>query len=79
MLATQKSQDQLHHDANAILTGIHDVFPPDKDDKEYVISLNKNLKKEYVWETIKNVLGLNLIENLESISYGSMRNAVQIF
>ena len=26
-------QDQLHHVSNAIMTGIHDVFTPDKDDK----------------------------------------------
>ena len=33
LLAIPKIQDQLHHVANAIITGIHDVFPPDKDDK----------------------------------------------
>ena len=38
------------------MTGIHDVFPPDKDDKEDSISLKKILKKEYVWEAIQNVL-----------------------
>ena len=27
VLAIPKSQDQLHHIANAIMTGIHDVFP----------------------------------------------------
>ena len=31
-LSIPRSQDQLHHVANAIMTGIHDVFPPDKDD-----------------------------------------------
>ena len=56
VLAIPKIQDQLHHVANAIMTGIHDVFPPDKDDKEDAISLKKILKKEAVWETIKNVL-----------------------
>ena len=56
-LAIPKSQDQLHHVANAIMTGIHDFFSPDKDDKEYAISLKKILKKEAAWETIKNVLG----------------------
>ena len=38
VLAIPKIQDQLHHVANAIMTGIHDVFPPDKDDKQYAIS-----------------------------------------
>ena len=38
------------------MTGIHDVFPPYKDDKEDAISLKKILKKESAWATIKNVL-----------------------
>ena len=33
VLAIPKIQYQLHHVANAIITGIHDVFPLDKDDK----------------------------------------------
>ena len=32
-LAIPKCQDKLHHVTNAIMTGIHDVFPPDKNDK----------------------------------------------
>ena len=57
MLAIPKIQDQLHHVADAILTGVHDVFPPDKYDKEDAISIKKIIKKEDVWATIKNVLG----------------------
>ena len=45
------------------MTGIHDVFPPDKDDKEDAISLKKILKKESAWETIKNVLGFEFDGN----------------
>ena len=37
VLAIPKIQDQLHHVANAIMKGIHDVFSPDKDDKEDAI------------------------------------------
>ena len=55
-LAIPKIRDQLYHVANAIMTGIHYVFPPDKDDKKVAISLKNNLKKEAAWETIKNVL-----------------------
>ena len=33
MLAIPRSQYQLNHVANAIMTGIRDVFPSDKDDK----------------------------------------------
>ena len=43
VLAIPKIQDQLHRVANTIVTGIHDVFLPDKDDKEYSISHNKIL------------------------------------
>ena len=45
-LAIPRIQDQLHHVANTIMKGIHDVFPPDKDDKEDAIYLKKILKKE---------------------------------
>ena len=38
------------------MTGIHDVFPPDKYDKEDAIYLKKILKKEAAWAIIKNVL-----------------------
>ena len=48
VLAIPKIQDQLHHVANAIMTGIHDLFPPDKDDKEYAISL-KNISKKGIF------------------------------
>ena len=56
-LAILKSQDQLNPVANAIMTGIHDVFLPDKDDMEDAISLKKILKKEAAWAIIKTVLG----------------------
>ena len=62
-LAIPKIRDQLYHVANAIMTEIHDVFPPDKYDKEYTTSLKKILKKEAVWATIKNVLGFELDGN----------------
>ena len=63
VLAIPKIQDQLHNAANAIMTWIHDVFPPYKDDKEYAISLKKILKKEAVWATIKNVMGFEFDGN----------------
>ena len=56
MLAIPKIQDQLHHVAEARMTGRHDVFPPDNDDNQDAISLKKILKKEAAWATIKNVL-----------------------
>ena len=63
VLAIPKRQDQLHHVSNEIMTGIHGVFHPDKDDKEDAISLKKIIKKEAVWATINNVLGFECDEN----------------
>ena len=57
MLAIPKIQDQPHHVANAIMKGIHDVFTPEKYDKENAISLKKILKKEAAWTIIKIFLG----------------------
>ena len=42
VLDIPKIQDQLHHLAKTIMTGIHDVLPPDKYDKEDVISPKKH-------------------------------------
>ena len=63
MLAIPRSQAQLHQVANAVITGIRDVFPPDKDDEEYGISLKKILKQEGTWAIIKNVLGFEFDGN----------------
>ena len=62
-LAIPRSQYQLNHVANAIMTWIHDVFSPDKDYKEDSISLKKILKKEAAWSIIKNVLGFEFYGN----------------
>ena len=55
--------DQLHHAAYTIITGIHDVSPLEKDDREYLISLKKILKKEAAWAIIRNVLGFEFDGN----------------
>ena len=62
-LAIPRSQDQLHHVANAIITGIHDVFSPYKYYKEDAIPLKNILKKEASWAIIKNVLGFEFDGN----------------
>ena len=62
-LATPRSQYQLNHVANAITTGIHDVFPPVKDDKKYAISLKKIMKKEAARAIIRNMLGFEFDGN----------------
>ena len=63
VLDIPRIQDQLHHVVNAIMTGINDLFPPDKDDKEDAISLKNILKKEAAWATINNVLGFEFDGN----------------
>ena len=40
VLAIPRIRNQLPHVANAVMTGIHYVFPTDKDDDEHAISLN---------------------------------------
>ena len=56
-LAISRIQAQLNHVTNALMTGIHDVFPLEKDDDEYAIFLKIILKNEGAWGIIKNVLG----------------------
>ena len=63
VLDIPKIQDQLHHVANAIMIGIHDVLPPDKYYKEDATSLKNIIKKEAVWSTIQNVLGFEFDGN----------------
>ena len=45
------------------MSGVHDVFPPDKYYKEDAISLKEILRKEAAWATIKNVLGFEFYGN----------------
>ena len=44
------------------MSGIHDVFPPDKDDKEDAISINKILKMEQHGKLLRMCWGLNFME-----------------
>ena len=46
-----------------MVTGIHGVFPPDKDDDEDTIYHKKIIKKEGAWSVIKNVLGFDFDDN----------------
>ena len=63
VLAIPMSRAQLHHVINAAITGIYDVFPPDKDDGKDAISLKKILKKERAWAIIENVIGFEVDGN----------------
>ena len=57
-LAIPTSIAQLRHYSNAVMYGIHDVFPPDADDDNDPISNKKLNKQEGSWATIKDILGL---------------------
>ena len=56
VMAIPRRHKQLHHVANTTMTGIRDVFPPEKSDTKDAISLKKILKKKATWAIIKNVL-----------------------
>ncbi len=53
------SRDQLRHVATAIMTGIHDVFPPDCDNGNDLISKRKLLKDKGRYSTQKTLLGFD--------------------
>jgi len=56
-LAIPRSKDDLRHVANAVMTGIHDVFPADNVAEEDPISLKKLKKLEAMWALQKDILG----------------------
>jgi len=51
------SQEQLRHVANAIMEGIHDIFPPDDDDANDPLSEKKLLKWDGQYDVLKTLLG----------------------
>jgi hypothetical protein len=53
------SQTHLQHVANAIMEGIHDVFPPGQDDSNNPILEKKLRKTEGQYATLKTILGFN--------------------
>jgi len=59
ILAIPVSQEQLRHVANAIMHGIHDVFPPDEVDSNDPISERKLRQGEGIYDTRKTLLGFD--------------------
>jgi len=53
------SREQLRHVANAIMHGIHDVFPPDNNDDADPMSEKKMKKGEGLYDTEKMLLGFD--------------------
>ncbi len=58
-LVISVTREQLRHVANAIMHGIHDVFPPEDDDSNDPISEKKLKKGEGRYETRKTLLGFD--------------------
>jgi hypothetical protein len=58
-LAIPVYQEQLRHVANAIMHGIHDVFPPDKVDSNDPISERKLRQDKGIYDTRKTLLGFD--------------------
>lgn len=52
-----RCKKDLDHIANAVMHGMHSVFPPDSDDDEDAIALKKLKKKDAEWATTKDMLG----------------------
>ncbi len=57
------SQEQLHHVGNAVMHGIHDVFPPDEIDSNNPILEKKLGKGEGTYKTRKTLLGFDFDGN----------------
>ena len=58
-----RTQEDLRHMANAVMAGIHDVFPPDSQDDNDPISLKKLMKGEGAWAVVKEILGFEFDGN----------------
>eukprot|EP00956_Cyclotella_meneghiniana_P025446 scaffold53123_cov73-Cyclotella_meneghiniana.AAC.1 len=66
-MAVATSQEQLRHVANAVMKGVHDVFPPDEDDSNDPLSLKKLEKKEGEWALLKDMLGFDFNGDLKTM------------
>ena len=56
-LAIPRTREDLRHVANAVMKGIHDVFPPDDVEGNDPISHKKLLQQEGMWALTKDILG----------------------
>jgi hypothetical protein len=63
-LVVMTSREQLRHVANAVMHGVHDVFPPNVDDNDDPLSPKKLKKREGTWNPIKDILGFEFNGNI---------------
>ena len=57
-LARARSAEHLNHLATAVMTGIHDVFPPDENSTADPISHKKRKSGDAAWDVKKDLLGI---------------------
>jgi hypothetical protein len=57
-LTIPASRPQLQHYSNAVMYGIHDVFPPEMQQDEDPISFQKLKQGDGSWALLKDILGL---------------------
>jgi hypothetical protein len=56
-LAIPTSREDLTHVVNVVMTGVHDVFPADKDDANDPLSPKNMQKKKSMWVLHKDIFG----------------------
>jgi hypothetical protein len=72
-LAISLSQEQVKHVANALMMGIHDLFPADSVDKNDPISLKKLKKGEGQFALEKELLGFDFDGILKTMILGESK------
>jgi hypothetical protein len=61
------SQEQLQHVVAAIMTGIHDVFPPDADNSNDPISEKKHRAQDSLFSMRKTLLGIDFNDTAKTM------------
>ena len=56
-LAIPRTKEDLRHIANAVMKGVHDIFPADEVPENDALSYKKLLKREAMWALTKDILG----------------------
>ena len=57
MISFTSLQEQLIHDATAVMMGMHDVFQENELDKNNHLLVKKLCKHDGAWDTQKDILG----------------------
>eukprot|EP00956_Cyclotella_meneghiniana_P004838 scaffold5989_cov47-Cyclotella_meneghiniana.AAC.9 len=72
-MAIATSQEQIEHVSNAVMTGVHDVFPADKNDENDPLSLKKLKKGEGEMSLFKEMLDFDFDGNKKTMQLESKK------